>query len=129
MCFIKCRCVCRHLKQFCSGNISMRLKYLKNLVEADDSCSEGLEYVELLLKQGKIKYEELLIHVYRAGKGQGVPFHKYIHTCYGILWFNFTDAHNHAITCMYMQCTTVQSRLSELEVQRKCRVKVQIVTT
>ena len=54
-----CRCICRHLRQFCSGNIPVRLKYLKNLVEADDSCSEGLEYVELLLKQGKIKNRNL----------------------------------------------------------------------
>ena len=41
------------MKQFCSDNIPVRLKYLKKLVEADDSCSEGLEYVKLLLSQGK----------------------------------------------------------------------------
>ena len=64
----------------------MRLKYLKNLVEADDSCSEGLEYVELLLNQGKSKIKTI-----EQGNVEGSNFHG---------WVIFTDAYNHAIKCI-----------------------------
>ena len=49
MCY---RYICNHLGTFQSGDTFARLTYLKKLVDADDSCFECLEYVEILLNQG-----------------------------------------------------------------------------
>ena len=48
------RYICKHLQQFCAQDTLKRIQYLKKLIDLDDSCSEGLEYIELLLNQGTV---------------------------------------------------------------------------
>ena len=50
------RYICHHLRLYSAHDVSKRLQYLKRLVDFDDSCPEGLEYVELLLNQGTAIY-------------------------------------------------------------------------
>ena len=48
------RLLCGHLREHSSAKVNRRRRYLKALVELDESCIEVLELVQLMLEKGQL---------------------------------------------------------------------------
>ena len=47
------RSLCKHIREYRSGNPTLLEQHLCQLVAVDDSCQEVIEYVQLLLSHGE----------------------------------------------------------------------------